>query len=169
MLRAPEGCLTIRGVFPSQGHKFRLPDAAGRRGTSSTRHQKKKKRDSQHMLNQIRGSFWRFVRKPFEAPYLRNENSAQRGSFWPDIPADIRPKTSVRPSKSWKTSILERTSCADIHEKTSVWKTSGWFSAPQYRPNSKFSWKPGLRVVFPTFRLSINSCVFDWVKLIETD
>ena len=24
--------------------------------------------------------------------------SAQRGSFWPDIPADIRPKTSVRPS-----------------------------------------------------------------------
>ena len=33
---------------------------------------------------------------------LRKENSAQRGSFWPDIPADIRPKTSVRPSKSWK-------------------------------------------------------------------
>ena len=33
---------------------------------------------------------------------IRNENSAQKGSFWPDIPADIRPKTSVRPSKSWK-------------------------------------------------------------------
>ena len=33
---------------------------------------------------------------------FRKENSAQRGSFWPDIPADIRPKTSVRPSKSWK-------------------------------------------------------------------
>ena len=29
---------------------------------------------------------------------FRNENSAQRGSFGPDIP----PKTSVRPSKSWK-------------------------------------------------------------------
>ena len=25
-----------------------------------------------------------------------------RGSFRPDVPADIRPKTSVRPSKSWK-------------------------------------------------------------------
>ena len=35
-------------------------------------------------------------------PIVRNENSAQRGSCWPDIPADIRPKTSVRPSKSWK-------------------------------------------------------------------
>ena len=34
--------------------------------------------------------------------FFRKENSAQRGSFWPDIPADIRPKTSVRPSKSWK-------------------------------------------------------------------
>ena len=33
---------------------------------------------------------------------FRNENSAQRGSFRPDIPADIPPKTSVRPSKSWK-------------------------------------------------------------------
>ena len=36
------------------------------------------------------------------AKKFRNKNSAQRGSFWPDIPADIRPKTSVRPSKSWK-------------------------------------------------------------------
>ena len=34
--------------------------------------------------------------------YFRNEKSAQRGSFGTDIPADIRPKTSVRPSKSWK-------------------------------------------------------------------
>ena len=34
--------------------------------------------------------------------FFRNENSAQRGSFGPDIPADIPPKTSVRPSKSWK-------------------------------------------------------------------
>ena len=33
---------------------------------------------------------------------FRNGNSAQRGSFGPDICADIRPKTSVRPSKSWK-------------------------------------------------------------------
>ena len=42
---------------------------------------------------------WDFV---FREWNFRNENSAQRGSFWPDIPADIRPKTSVRPSKSWK-------------------------------------------------------------------
>ena len=66
-------------------------------------------------------------------PFFRNENSAQRGSFWPDIPADIRPKTSVMPSKSWKkTSILERTCCADVHGKTSVWKTSGWFFVPYF-------------------------------------
>ena len=62
---------------------------------------------------------------------IRNEKSAQRGSFWPDVPVDIRPKTSVRPSKSWrKTSILARTCRADAHAKTSVWKTSGWFFAP---------------------------------------
>ena len=41
-------------------------------------------------------------RRPFRWPFLRNGNSAQRGSVWPDIPADIRPKTSVRPSKSEK-------------------------------------------------------------------
>ena len=35
-------------------------------------------------------------------PFLRNEKSAQRGSFGPGIPADIRPKTSVRHSNSWK-------------------------------------------------------------------
>ena len=53
--------------------------------------------------------------------YLNQERkfSPQR-KFWPDIPADIRPKTSVRPSESWETSILERTSRADVHEKTSV-------------------------------------------------
>ena len=31
-----------------------------------------------------------------------SENSAQRGSFWPDVPADIQPKTSVSTSKCWK-------------------------------------------------------------------
>ena len=39
---------------------------------------------------------WERVQKAF----VRNENSAQRGSFGPDIPADFPPKTSVRPSKS---------------------------------------------------------------------
>ena len=33
---------------------------------------------------------------------VRNETSAQRGSFGPDIPTDIRSRTSVRPSKFWK-------------------------------------------------------------------
>ena len=33
-------------------------------------------------------------------PTFRGQNSAERGSFWPDIPAELRPKTSVRPSKS---------------------------------------------------------------------
>ena len=53
-------------------------------------------------------------------PQIRNEKSAQRGSSGPDIPAHVRPKTSVMPSKSWKTSILARTSRADVHDKTSV-------------------------------------------------
>ena len=35
-------------------------------------------------------------------PFLKKEKSAERGILGPDIPADIRPKTSVRPSKSWK-------------------------------------------------------------------
>ena len=37
---------------------------------------------------------------------IRNEKSAQRGGVRPDVPADIRPKTSVRPSRSCKTSIF---------------------------------------------------------------
>ena len=41
---------------------------------------------------------------------LRNEKSAQRGSFWPDVPADIRSKTSVNPPNRVKTSIVARTS-----------------------------------------------------------
>ena len=35
-------------------------------------------------------------------PSTQERKSAQRGSFGPDIPTDIRPKTSVRPSKPWK-------------------------------------------------------------------
>ena len=57
--------------------------------------------------------------------FCRNKNSAQRGSFWPDIPADIRLKASVRPSNPGKTSILERTSRADVHEKNSDLKNFG--------------------------------------------
>ena len=34
--------------------------------------------------------------------FVRNENQPKDRSFRPDIPADIRPKTSVRPAKSWK-------------------------------------------------------------------
>ena len=48
--------------------------------------------------------------------HLRNEKSAQRGSFWPDFPANIRPKTSVRVSKSWKNkqAFLAQTCRADV-------------------------------------------------------
>ena len=35
-------------------------------------------------------------------PPIRNEKSAQKGNFRPDVPADIPPKTSVTPSKSGK-------------------------------------------------------------------
>ena len=51
-------------------------------------------------------------------PKIRNENSGQRGSFGPDIPADIRPKTSVRPSKSWKNKHFR----TDIPARTSMKK-----------------------------------------------
>ena len=40
---------------------------------------------------------------------FRNEKSDQRGSFRPDIPADIRPKTSARPPNPGKRSISART------------------------------------------------------------
>ena len=33
---------------------------------------------------------------------VRTKNQPKDRSFRPDVPADIRPKTSVRPSKSWK-------------------------------------------------------------------
>ena len=38
------------------------------------------------------------------------QKSAQRGSFRLDVPADIQPKTSVRPSRSWKRQTFR---CAD--------------------------------------------------------
>ena len=34
--------------------------------------------------------------------FTEQKGSEKEGSFRPDVPADIRPKTSVRPSKSWK-------------------------------------------------------------------
>ena len=43
----------------------------------------------------------------------------RRGSFAADMPADIRPKTSVSSSKCWKNKTLEQTSRADVHEKAS--------------------------------------------------
>ena len=53
--------------------------------------------------------------------HLRKAKSTQGGSFRPDVPADIRPQPSVRPSNpKKKPSILARTCRADIHQKTSV-------------------------------------------------
>ena len=44
-----------------------------------------------------------------------NESAHRGGSSGPDIPADIRPKTSVSPpNPGKKTSILAWTSCADV-------------------------------------------------------
>ena len=66
-------------------------------------------------------------RKPLTWEFVRKEKAAQRGSFGPDIPADIGPKTSVRPSKSWqrKQAVwhghLARTSMKELRSK----KTSG--------------------------------------------
>ena len=59
--------------------------------------------------------------------YFRNEKSAKRGSFRPDVRAEIRPKTSVRPSKSGleNTSMSARTFREDVHEKK-LWSESGF-------------------------------------------
>ena len=53
----------------------------------------------------------------------RNEKSAQRGSFRPDVPADIRPKTSVRPSKCWKKK--KQAVCHGYAARTSTKKWGG--------------------------------------------
>ena len=57
---------------------------------------------------------------PFSIIGTKNQPKPKERNFWPDIPVDIRPKTSVRRPKSWKTSIVAQTSRADVHEKTSV-------------------------------------------------
>ena len=66
-----------------------------------------------------------FCRSVCRCPSLRGptidlkRKSAQRGSFRPDVPADIRPKHLVRPFQCWekKTSILAWTCLADVHKK----------------------------------------------------
>ena len=91
-----------------------------------------------------------FVMTPFSGPEIRNEKSAQRGSFWDGHPADnwgsfariSRPKTSVR---AVEIEILEKKQAfgrgyrwpegADVDDpkgfpKTSVRKTLGWISFP---------------------------------------
>ena len=52
-----------------------------------------------------------------------NETSAQRGSFGPDIPADIWSKTPVgppNPEEEKQASIAARTSCTDVHDQTLI-------------------------------------------------
>ena len=63
-------------------------------------------------------------------PNFRNKKSAQRGSFRSDVPGTSGQKLRSGPPSPGKTSILARTCRADVHEKTSVWKTSGWFFVP---------------------------------------
>ena len=75
------------------------------------------------------------VRATMEDHWFRNEKSAQRGSFRPDIPADIPPKTSVRRSKSWKRKHFGTDiPCGRPRKKTSGWKTSGWILVPYWSP-----------------------------------
>ena len=89
--------------------------------------------------------------------FLRNENSAQRGSFWPDIPADIRRKLRSGAPNPGKTSILERTSRADVHEKTPVWKTWGWFSVLYFLlPNYPYQFAAFFRKKNSIFRPVVN-------------
>ena len=71
--------------------------------------------------------------------FIRNVKSAQRPKFFG--------RTSLRtsgqklrsgPPNPGETSILARTCRADVHEKTSVWKTSGWFFVPYFRDCNHF-------------------------------
>ena len=74
-------------------------------------------------------NIWSLVQLPrtFHRPLFNQDfssgtkKSAQRGSFGPDIPVDIRPKTSVRPSKSWKKTSIFGTDIPDGHP----WKNFG--------------------------------------------
>ena len=79
-----------------------------------------------------------FPARKWETPWFGNpsvyllsiesgaKNSPKR--LVPDIPTNIRSKTSVRPSKSWKTSILAQTSLGDVHEQNFSLKSSGLIS-----------------------------------------
>ena len=59
---------------------------------------------------------------------IRNEKSAQRPKFSAGRPCRHPAKNIGQALQILKkTSILARTCRADVHEKTSVWKTSGWF------------------------------------------
>ena len=54
-------------------------------------------------------------------PMLRNEKSAQRGSFWPDVPADIRQKPRYQALQ-----VLEETSIlAPTSPRGRPWKNFG--------------------------------------------
>ena len=59
--------------------------------------------------------------------------------------------------------VLKTLACRGLRVGSSKWDSSR--PRPKRRPCKPIP----LRVVFPTFRLSMNSCVFDHVKLIETD
>ena len=113
-----------------------------------------------------RGVFWVFrdfgwVFGPLK---IRNEKSAQRESFRPDVPADIRPKTSVRPSKSWKKASWHKHAPRTSTKKLRSEKLRADFSFPRKRrvninflvrlPLGETHFAPGTG---PGFRLILHS------------
>ena len=81
----------------------------------------------------IEAGMFRRLKRTCTDKILRNEKSAQRGSFRPDVPADIWPKTSVRPSKSKKNKHLGTDTPRGRPRKNFGLKNFGLiFSFPKY-------------------------------------
>ena len=106
---------------------------------------------------------WNRLLPILKSTKVRNENSAQRGSFGPDIPADVPPKTSVRPSK-----ILENQAFRNGHPtRTSMKK----LRSEKLRADFSFpiktafhSFRLSMRVIFLEKRTSFR----DFLKALET-
>ena len=107
-----------------------------------------------------------------ECGSFRKRNSAQRGSFWPDVPVDIQPKTSVRPSNPGKHAFWHghaaRTSTKKLRSEE-LWVDfsflslgSGWHWVRQNRAMLCF------RTVFTTESNSVvfHYCVVNLLRIV---
>ena len=84
-----------------------------------------------------RSKFWEKLLKTIKS---ETQNQPKEEAFRPDVPVNIQPKTSVRPPKSWQTSIFGTDMLRGRpRKKPLVWKTSGWFSVA-YQKTKECLW-----------------------------